>query len=141
MSVVLLGMQSGLLVTLGYGTTAAPPPPPVVEVPSQDHWGHWPFVRRRLTSTSTGIEEEVIEAFVEEVEEALDEGVQIRVPEPDWSRVLDEALEKIQAKLQQERFIDLPRRKEERKRLAELARLELIRIEDEEAAIAFLLME
>lgn len=138
-----LGVENKL-VTLGYGTGGAgpAPPPPAAGVTAPEHWGHWPFVRRKLTSTSTGVEEEVIEAFVEEVEQEIEqatEGVYVRAP--DWNRILDEALASIQERLAQERVFDLPARKQERRRIAEIARLELIRLEDEEAAIAFLLME
>lgn len=127
-----MGSQD-LLVTLGYGASAEEAP---VVVPQREHWGHWPLVRRRIGSSSTAYAEE----FIEDVEEELEQVVVKGLP-PDWNRILDDALTKVQAKVKAQVSLDTAFRKKERGRLAALARKEFERLEDEEAAIAFLLME
>jgi len=139
-NVVLLGLGSpNLIATLGYAPSGEEAP---VQQAPPEHWGHWPLVRRRLGSSSTAYGKDVIEELVEEVEQSFERVEEtVKTLPPDWNRILDDALEKIQAKIKAEKIIDLPSRKEERRRAVAFARKELERLEDEEAAIVFLLME
>lgn len=134
-TIILLGMGSqDLLVTLGYGSGIAQPPSPPPIQPVSEHWGHWPLIRRRI-STSSAYSEETVEELVEEVEEKVEEEVReviIHSLPFDWDRILDNALQKIQAKIEAEIFVDVKARKEERRRAALAARKELERLQEEE---------
>jgi hypothetical protein len=140
-TVILLGLGSkDLLVTLGYGAGAEEPALPVV--PSRDHWGHWPLVRRRLSTSSSAYSEAVAEEIIEEVEEELQQAeITFRSLPANWTKVLDDALQKVQAKIKAETIFDLPARKEERRKAAQAARKELERLEEEELMQMFLMID
>ena len=134
-TIILVGLWSqDRLVTLGYGSgVSVPPVPPVVT--EREHWGHWPLVRKRTSTSSAFEEEEETEiAVAETVDEIPIEVPVLRTKPLNWDGVAFDALQKAQDKIKAETFVDIAARKEERRRAQEE------RQEEEDAMIAFLLL-
>lgn len=92
--------------------------------PNPQHWGRFPFVRRRHSSASTS-------AFIEEdIEEAEYIDPVVNLQSIDFDGVALDALEKVQVKLKAETFVDLEARQEERRRAQEEEEILMLWMED-----------
>lgn len=106
-------------------------------IPQPEHWGHWPLVTRRLGrqpfkgTSNVFSDEENEQPEVREIE-INEELPRVKTKPPNWDRVLDNALEKIQSKLRNERIEKLRKRQLRR----ELEK----RLEEEEEIMQIFLM-